>query len=1127
MVPESCVPNEIPHFYGRQKECEAILDHLTGSENTRLVDIWGSPGFGKTSVAINIAHRLLENRIPVYFVSLRGMRDKDALVSKLLSIFADVKQTPHLLPSHWLIQCLRQVQNPFVLILDNADDLLESGDTKTKEEVLKLTEDILAEISHIKLLFTTRESLDYLRYRVALHLEKVGKLDERSSASLVEVLLPDVSTDNCRSIVKECGQVPLAMQLMCSFMREEHLSCDEVLEELKHSTIVQVLDNESYSDEARLKNVINRSFLRLGEKEKEAFVSLAVFPGTFGLEEARAVLPQLTESERTTRSKRILRSLERKSLIESNNDFGSFSIHPLLRSFVVEKTLSDDKIRAVFHTAQLCFYEYNITNFEKASEMFLTGYSNDAFEVFVRQREKIVLSLLSGAREDELYNKTVHVLSKAEFFLFSLLYDEELLYIRLYDAAVEEAKKRNHWDGERKLLAAKYCGCLGWFYDHEQNENHPLQGSCTDDYDCPPKLLCCFGFYQLLYGKLQEGISFFERFVDCASTDHDENVLKILAYHVLAVCFRKQENDEMASLFETVCSEESKASSLSPAFCSLFVKETPSSPKESNFHGLQSSVAERDAFIVGIIADLLPPLYKALGDQMKFELSTPVTSFLLRMHKGLLVSFKEGRIRVRVMETCCNALHRLACYQEAAEGFHMTTAQLENDLGNHEDTARNYHSLGLAQSKLKDYEAAHCSFKRALEIRRKLLRETTESALDNELIGQTVALLTRFVEVFENTSDATGDVDNFLAACEELEGIVVRSKRDDFAKHIGNLGSIYNNLGNYFRAKEDYDKTLMLLGRAIKLTKEHLGDCVVTAKVLINEGEVYMKMERYEKAQKSYRRALDLRKRLGIENQEDTAFICRGIGMILLKRGKYDDALNAHKQGLRIRKTHLGDDHLLTASSLDDLGFCYYRMGKYEKAAKKYSKVVKLTKMLNGTPQDTARRFHNLSEIYVKMEKNSDALSACEQALDIRMKIMPEHVDTATELHLLGSIQFKMAEFKAAVRSFRRASKLRSKLLSDSHQDTALSYHCLGESQYALGDFSGALESLLTASTIRNDILGHHSLTADTEELLGRTYKALGEDDLSSQHICEALEIRELCGKTVFGDPSDPLLGRY
>ena len=933
-MPEYCVPDEIPHFHGRQKECEAVLGHLTGSENTRLVDIWGSPGFGKTSVAINIAHRLLENSIPVYFVSLRGMRSRDELVSKLLSIF-DIKQVPHLLPSHWLIQCLRQIQNPFVLILDNADDLLESGDTETKEEVLTLTKEVLSEISHIKLVFTTRESLDYLRHRFVLHLVKVGKLDEKSSASLVEELLPDVSKDNCRSIMKECGQVPLAIRLMCSSMREEHLSCDEFLEELKHSTIVNVLDNESYSDEARLKNVINRSFLRL--REKDAFVSLAVFPGTFQMEEARAVLHQLTERERTKRSKRILRSLERKSLIESNDDFGSFSIHPLLRSFIVEKTLSDDKMRAVFHTAQLCFYEYNITSFEKASEMFLTGYSNDAFEVFVRQRENIVLSVLCGARKDELYDKTVHVLSKAEFFLFSLLYDEELLYVRLYDAAVEEAKKRNHLHVERKLLAAKYCGCLGWFYDHEQNEHHPLQGSFTDMSDCPPKLLFCFGFYHLLHGKLQAGISFLQHFVHCASTDHDENVLKILAYHALAVCFRKQENDEVASHFETVCSEESKASSLSPAFCTLFLKETPSSSKESNFHCLQSSVDERDAFIFGVIADLLPPLYEALGDQMKLELSIPVTSSLLRLHKGLLVSFKKGRIRVRVMETCCNALHKMDCYQEAAEGFHMTTAQLENDLGNHEDTARNYHSLGLAQSKLKEYEAAHCSFKRALEIQRNLLQEMTESALDKEVISQTVALLTCFVEVFKNTSATTGDVDNFLAACEELEGIVVKSKGDDFAKHIRTLGSIYNDLSHHcFRANEDYDKTLMLLGRAKKLTTEHLGDCVETANVLANEGEVYMKMERYDEAQKSYRRALDLRKKLDFENHEDAAFIYHGIGMILLKRGKYDDSLNAHKQGLRIRRTHLGDDHPLTASSLDYLVFCYNKMGKYEKAAKQY-----------------------------------------------------------------------------------------------------------------------------------------------------------------------------------------------
>lgn len=32
-VPISCVPDEMLHFSGPQKECKTIVDHLTGSEN--------------------------------------------------------------------------------------------------------------------------------------------------------------------------------------------------------------------------------------------------------------------------------------------------------------------------------------------------------------------------------------------------------------------------------------------------------------------------------------------------------------------------------------------------------------------------------------------------------------------------------------------------------------------------------------------------------------------------------------------------------------------------------------------------------------------------------------------------------------------------------------------------------------------------------------------------------------------------------------------------------------------------------------------------------------------------------------------------------------------------------------
>ena len=512
-------------------------------------------------MAINVAHQLRGMEIPVYFASLRGMESKDELVSKLLSIFTDVKQVLHISPVHWLIRSLKQMKTPFVLILDNADDLLESGDTRWKEQVLKFIDEILCQCSHIKLLFTTRESLDYLSHKLPIHLEKVGVLDEAASGDLVKLLLPNLSDDDCSSIVKECGQVPLAMRLMCSIMKEESVPLHEMLEELKDLPIVEVLDSESYSDDARLKVIINKSFERLTDRERDAFVSLAVFPGCFRIEEAKAVLDIKT----VLSAKKIIRTLERKSLIDSSDSFSSLSIHSILRSFVDEQRKARQKeIGAVFHAAQLRFYFYNISSFEVANEKFLTGHSNEGFAAFHCRRDSIISSLEDGTREDELYRKAVDVLSRAELFLYAVLSDEESLFKKLYDTAVEEAKKKQNLDDERKLLAAKSFGHWGWLsLDHQTWDfDHSLQAaSCTDAADCPAKLLCYHGIFQILCGKPEEGITSLIQCVGRLSSCCDEQVVKILVYQVLADSHRKNQEEEMATCFQHLCDIECNAAS--------------------------------------------------------------------------------------------------------------------------------------------------------------------------------------------------------------------------------------------------------------------------------------------------------------------------------------------------------------------------------------------------------------------------------------------------------------------------------------------------------------------------------------------------------------------------------------
>ena len=403
-MPDSSIPDELPNFVGRDKECKVVEHHLT-DEVTRLVNIWGPPGFGKTSVAIRVAHHLQEKNFPVYFASVRGVESMEDLVSMLLRIFVDDKQVHHIASSDLVIQCLQQIRNPLVLILDNAGDLLESEDAKRKQHVLRFIEEILTHCKHIKLLLTTRQSLDYLSHKLPIFLEKINVLDEILSAHPVRLLLPDASEGDCKYVVKESGNVPMSMRLMCSIIKEANISINVLLDELNNSTIVEVLNSESVPDDFRLKSVINTSFKRLMIPERDAFVSLSVFPEWFGIEEAQAILNVKSE----VKTKQIIRSF-----IHCGENFGCFTIHSLLRSFIKEEVKNDEAVEAVFLDAQLQFYDYYISRCKVANKNFLIGRYPNAFRSFLDQRECIISSLSNGPGNDRTYTKVVDLLSEAK-----------------------------------------------------------------------------------------------------------------------------------------------------------------------------------------------------------------------------------------------------------------------------------------------------------------------------------------------------------------------------------------------------------------------------------------------------------------------------------------------------------------------------------------------------------------------------------------------------------------------------------------------------------------------------------------------------------------------------------------
>lgn len=183
LLPPSCLPPMVPHFAGRQRECEEIIGHLS-STSTRIVSIWGSPGFGKTSVATAVGHKLQANESPVYFF-LRGLNSKTDLISKLFSFFRRTTRDdlPQQLPiDEDLFKVLTEISDEFVMILDNADDLLESGSPNVKENFIQFLQDILSRSKKATIVSTTRESLEFMNVHFqGHHAVRIGSLYESFS----------------------------------------------------------------------------------------------------------------------------------------------------------------------------------------------------------------------------------------------------------------------------------------------------------------------------------------------------------------------------------------------------------------------------------------------------------------------------------------------------------------------------------------------------------------------------------------------------------------------------------------------------------------------------------------------------------------------------------------------------------------------------------------------------------------------------------------------------------------------------------------------------------------------------------------------------------------------------------
>ena len=261
-------------FTGREDEIEQITNLITG-QSTRLLNIWGSPGFGKTSTAIEVARHLLSLTCPVYFFKLQGIRTADEFLSKILSIFKTNLADLSLTPIDKLVSILREISCRIFLIFDNLDELLSSESSSIR--LTGLFGQLLDSNVNIKVVFTTRELLENMRDQIEGFRDiRIRPLHPVSSVKFVRLLLPSFSEGLVANVARISSYVPLAMKLAASLVEyNTEDMANKILQELSLSgNLLEQIDSPY---ERNMKRLFEIPFEQLTLTDKHALISLSVF----------------------------------------------------------------------------------------------------------------------------------------------------------------------------------------------------------------------------------------------------------------------------------------------------------------------------------------------------------------------------------------------------------------------------------------------------------------------------------------------------------------------------------------------------------------------------------------------------------------------------------------------------------------------------------------------------------------------------------------------------------------------------------------------------------------------------------------------------------------------------------
>ena len=363
--PPNNLPRKASEFVGRKEEKQRIYDALHPCSRSRLISIDGTPGMGKTSLALEVAHESLQaakgkkpdDNVVVFDGYIWATaKDQELDLDDLLDTVARTLGYPDIVQKQakekYFAVCRLLRSRQYLLIVDNFETVT---DAQVRDFLLNLPEPSQA-------LITTREqrladvwSIPLKRLTEPEGLELIREAGKR----LGLVAMEQAEEEVLLHLYHATGGAPMAITWALGQIKQRGQSLDTVLAALR---------------EARgdiFESMFDRSWTLLSENARQVLLVIPLFAAS-----ASRVGIEATSNVHHHELDEALGQLVQMCLVEAidepNLSQRRYSIHPLTRAFATAKRQKDteaDKAaqkRCIDYLKDLCkveryeyYFQYN------------------------------------------------------------------------------------------------------------------------------------------------------------------------------------------------------------------------------------------------------------------------------------------------------------------------------------------------------------------------------------------------------------------------------------------------------------------------------------------------------------------------------------------------------------------------------------------------------------------------------------------------------------------------------------------------------------------------------------------------------------------------------------------------